>query len=209
MSRSLPLWIGATDDTQAPRDHTGSTFGKWTALSKGANHGIRTTWLCRCECGTEREVMTHHLVRGTSKSCGCARYTVVEQRHAHPLYRTWCNMVQRCYNPRNSQYRDYGARGISICAEWRSDFMRFVSDMGEKPTPKHTIERKNNDEGYTPDNCEWADRSSQMRNTRRNHLVRFRGRLMPLVEACELSGVNYGTAKWRLRNGRSEEEAFQ
>lgn len=219
-ARAVPEWRGKRPESMPgqlvlrskrglPADHTGRTFGKWTALSRGSNRGVRTTWLCRCDCGTEREVMTNHLVRGTSKSCGCTPHTVAEPRSEHPLYGTWCNIVQRCTNPNNPQYRDYGARGIRMCDEWRADFLQFVADMGEKPTPVHTVERKDNDKGYGPDNCEWADRTAQNRNTRRNHLVLYNGRLMPLVEACELSGVNYGTAKWRLRNGRTEEEAFR
>ena len=96
-----------------------------------------------------------------------------------------------------------------MCERWRRDFWSFVADMGDKPTQMHTIERENNDLGYDPRNCKWASRKQQMRNVRRNRMVTFNGRRMTLVEASELSGVNYGTAKYRLDNGVSDVDAFK
>ena len=96
-----------------------------------------------------------------------------------------------------------------MCERWRKDFWSFVEDMGDKPTPMHTIEREDNDLGYEPRNCKWASRKQQMRNMRRNRMVTFNGCRMTLVEASELSGVNYGTAKYRLDNGFSDVDAFK
>ena len=85
----------------------------------------------------------------------------------HPLYNTWQNMLTRCYNPNGTTYPWYGARGIRVCDSWRQSFWNFVDDMGSKPSPEYTIERVNNDGNYCPENCIWATRADQQKNTRR------------------------------------------
>jgi hypothetical protein len=84
---------------------------------------------------------------------------------AHPLYATWSNMIQRCTNPRNARFFDYGGRGISVCGRWLT-FQNFEADMGVRPTPAHSLDRVNNDGNYQPDNCEWATKSKQRLNSR-------------------------------------------
>lgn len=207
MARAREEWIAETDDQRAPPRVAGTL---WTIIADGdRSPSNKPRLVCRCECGTTRLVLVSHLKNGRTKSCGCNRHTVEQPVHQHPLYRTYCNIIQRCENPRNAAYKNYGARGISMAPEWRSDFWQFVADVGDKPSKQHSIERKDNSLGYQPGNCAWADRRQQMRNTRRNHIVTYHGRKMPLVEACDLSGTNYGTAKWRLANGVSESEAFK
>ena len=85
----------------------------------------------------------------------------------HSLYATWAMMKQRCYNPNHINYGDYGGRGIAVCDEWLDSPAQFIEDMGPKPTPQHSIERKDNNKGYSPDNCCWATGSEQQRNTRK------------------------------------------
>ena len=202
----------------ALKDLTGKRFGAWTVLQRIENaKGGRTIWRCLCDCGTKRAVHAEHLHLGKSRSCGCVRptgkdnprYRHGQSKRAGGLYPTWRNIIQRCENPNNGGYADYGARGISVCGRWRADFQAFVADMGPRPSSRHTIERRSNDGNYEPDNYRWATRVEQGRNKRSNRLVRYRGSLMPLSQAVELAGINYGTAQWRLNNGRSDEGALR
>jgi len=85
----------------------------------------------------------------------------------HAEYRAWHALVRRCTDPRTSNFRDYGGRGITVCDRWRYDFMAFLSDMGPRPSPTHSLDRWDNDAGYTPENCRWATATQQMLNTRR------------------------------------------
>lgn len=192
----------------------GQQFGLWTVLAEAPFKGGRTHWFCRCECGTQKTVATIHLVRGASVSCGCDRPRGPSNpRYKHgsdpSLYGVWCNMIQRCDNPNSPGYQDYGGRGIKICSRWREDFCAFSMDIGSRPSRKHSIDRIDNNRGYEPGNCRWATSQQQMRNTRRNRLVEHDGKMVPLVVATEITGVNYGTARWRLDNGRSDEEALK
>lgn len=196
-----------------PQDHTGKRFGMWTVLSVGLK-AARTRWLCRCDCGTEKLVQTGHLTSGRSTGCGCTRMgrlRAARLRHGASEtaeHKIWCRMICRCHTPSVPDYPRYGGRGIYVCDRWRNSFEAFLADMGPRPSPKHSVDRIDNDGPYSPENCRWATAKEQCRNTRRNRIVTYQGRQMSLAEAVELSGLNYGTVKWRLQNGRSEEEAF-
>ncbi len=114
-------------------------------------------------------------------------------------------MKQRCLNPKHPKFHRYGGRGITVCARWVVSFESFLADMGERPTPAsdYSIERKNNDGNYEPDNCVWATRKTQQRNRSANKRVEYLGKEMTLFEAVELSktAVPYETIYFRLRQG--------
>lgn len=147
-------------------------FGRLTCIEPTGNG----YWVCKCDCGARRIVSGTDLRGGKTRSCGCLRREVlrkIKSRHGSNriggrtrTYTCWANMLQRCTNPRNPQYHDYGGRGVTVCAQWK-DFATFKQDMGECP-PRWTIERKDNSKGYEPGNCEWASRTVQNNNTRRN-----------------------------------------
>jgi hypothetical protein len=127
---------------------------------------------------------------------------------SHDLYETWCSMIKRCENENHQQYRDYGGRGIFVCARWRSSFWTFVSDMGERPVG-YTLERRDNKLEYNPENCYWATRKEQNRNTRFNKILTYKG-ISKCVSAWEEDlGFLQGTIKRRLYRGFTVEEALE
>lgn len=126
---------------------------------------------CLCDCGTVTVVRRHCLKVARTQSCGClhkeaARATLLTHgMKKTPEYRTWCAMKERCSRPANISYRNYGAKGISVCERWSSSFENFFSDMGPKPSLKHTIDRINPKGNYEPSNCRWATYKEQFANT--------------------------------------------
>lgn len=126
----------------------------------------------------------------------------------HDMYKTaeywaWLAMKQRCSNPNHPCYRLYGARGIKVCDRWQQSFVSFIEDMGRKPTPKHCLERINNDLGYCPENCAWKTHSDQMRNTRRTIKVSLNGKSQCLKDWCSELGIPYDRTIARIGYGYS------
>lgn len=161
-------------DMNAVIDRVGQIYGRLTVYSRAANkHNGNSVWNCVCACGNEVEVQGIDLGKNTN-SCGCLKSEtvrsrrVIDDRTKHPLYKTWINMINRCHNPKATQFNDYGGRMIFVSYAWRESFFQFVEDMGPKPSENHTLDRKNNDEGYSKENCKWSTWEEQNNNQRRS-----------------------------------------
>lgn len=189
-------------------DLTGQKFDRLTVLSRAENIRGRGAWLCLCKCGKTKVIRANHLRRGLVSSCGCKlkearfiKHGKTRKGKKHPLYNTWSGIKDRCYNPNNQNYEIYGGRGITVCQRWLNNFGNFLADMGERPTPQHTVERIDNDSGYSPSNCRWATMTEQARNRRNSKMVPFQGRIVTVAEAAELSGIPAPTIYSRLSRG--------
>lgn len=149
----------------------GSCFGEWTVTSRTRESYV----MCKCRCGTEREVHISNLTSGKTKSCGCcSAQKIAKAKTKHgmfgtPTYSSWSSMMTRCYNKKSKAYIRYGAKGIVVCEKWH-DFKEFLLSMGEKPCKGMSIERIDNSGNYEPSNCIWATNTIQMRNTSRTKL---------------------------------------
>ena len=119
-------------------------------------------------------------------------------------YRIWCNMKTRCLNPNTSAYKNYGGRGIQVCARWALSFSCFLEDMGACP-PDRSIDRINNDGDYAPGNCRWATRKEQNSNTRTNVFVAVNGESRTLTEWAEITGIRIELLSYRAQAGYSPE----
>lgn len=164
------------------RELAGQRFGRLVAVElhdvvpysyihhlRGPQSVRAKRWRCVCDCGAETVTFQGQLLSGRAQSCGCLKRDNLT-RHGGSysrLYRIWRGMKQRCLNPRNKRYADYGGRGVTICDAW-IDFAGFQRDMGEPPGDDWTLDRIDNDLGYQPGNCRWATRSEQQRNKRAN-----------------------------------------
>lgn len=200
-------------------DNIGKTVHHWTIirlLSKEESPS-RAKWyaLARCKCGVVKPVVSEKIFTNSSKSCGCAKnealkthgFTTSAKGGNSREYAIWNSMKQRCRNPKNKQYPEYGGRGISVCDSWLR-FENFFRDMGERPFKGASLERKDNNKGYSPDNCKWADRNTQNNNKRNNRPITINGVTKNLCQWADHYGIGHTTIFHRIKAGWDVERAI-
>ena len=188
-------------------DLTGMRFGRLKVLRKDGHSGSgKIVWKCLCDCGNQVTVIGSNLRKGTTQSCGCycrERHTIHGECESR-LYQIWHGMMQRCNSHRSKVYSDYGGRGIMVCEEWH-DFAKFrewamVNGYDESAEQwKCTLDRRDNDGNYCPENCRWVTYKEQGLNTRANNRITFNGETMTLTEWADKIGIKRSTLCTRLK----------
>ncbi len=200
-------------------DLIGQQFGRLTVVAHGdtlrsPSGKPRRTWNCTCSCGGVAAVVTEKLTSGHTQSCGCLqreRTGNANRKHGKTrtqVYRTWCNMLSRCGDAINTSTLHYGQRGIRVCNRWQESFENFYADMGDPPTPKHSIERNDSNGHYEPGNCRWATKVEQVNNTSRNRYLEFNGERLTVPQWAQRVGISPKAIHDRLLMGWSVERAL-
>lgn len=177
----------------------GDRFGNLIVIKEAEKYSLpggtsQRRFLCKCVCGAQVEVFLSSLRNGTSKSCGCEGK---HGGHGTPEYHAWEAMWQRCTNPNNPSYKDYGARGICVDACFK-DFSKFLSEVGTRPSRLYSLDRRDNEKGYIPGNLWWVTRDLQNLNRRNAKLYEFKGQSLPLCKWADILGVTEKTLWSRI-----------
>lgn len=199
-------------------DLSGRRFGRLTALHRDTSATGRSKWICICDCGAIVSVISSNLKRGSTKSCGCLQRELLSKRatthggwkEKDSLYEVWHGMKRRCYSKSDSHYKDYGARGIDICDEWREDYSKFREWAIENGYQKGlSIDRIDVNSGYSPGNCRWATSYVQQNNRRSCRYYTHDGETLTLKQWSKKLGINYQTLYSRItRCGMDFEKAI-
>ena len=179
----------------------GKKFNKLTVLEE-CNERKRGQKLykCLCDCGNITYQCGHQLRISRVKSCGCTKGNIIHGKKHTRIYNIYCGIKARCYNKNNPRYKDYGERGIIMCYEWLHDFMSFYNwTMSHGYKEDLTIDRIDNDKGYSPSNCRWVDSKTQNNNQRSNVRLTYKGITKTMSEWANDLGVPYRTIGYRHR----------
>lgn len=190
----------------------GQKYGRLIVIDEAPKSGRRRYWFCICACASARicVVKQDHLRGGRIKSCGClqaenARRLFTTHGHTRESisseYKIWANMKARCLNNKNHAFKNYGGRGIKICRKWKDSFEAFFNDMGPRPSINHSIDRRDNNGDYEPNNCRWATRAEQCANRRNNVFIEFNGEILPVGEVANQVGLSVDVIRERIRGG--------
>lgn len=208
-------------------DLTGHVFGRWTVIGKAEPPA--TGWLCRCECGNERNVKTTKLMSGRSQSCGCLHRDMLREKYREQpvdrktyktaygdshkrLYHIWYDMLKRCEKVGYMDYKDYGGRGITVCDSWHDygAFRMWAYATGYDDDLKLTIDRIDVNKGYCPENCQWKTVAQQNCNKRSCIMIDYDGRTQCMAELARTLGISYCSFRYRYREkGMTVEEIIR
>jgi hypothetical protein len=198
------------------KDLTGMVFGKLTVIKLDKIVNSRKFWLCKCECGNIKSVYAYSLHCGDTRSCGCLRDEKFRENNTKhgmsrtKIYKQWHDIKERCFNKRMKAYKNYGGRGITICAEWKSNFQTFYDWTIQNGYKQGlSIDRINNNGNYEPCNCKWSTRKEQGANRRTNRIYTVDGYTDILFNLCKKYNIHMDTVRFRLGKGMSIELALK
>lgn len=194
------LPVGGAAHRPEPIIQAGKRFGRLVILEKLPKSKARYL----CDCGTIRITSQNNISSGSTRSCGC-----YESASNHPLRSIWDGMIRRCENPNERAFPSYGARGIKVCSRWRNDFWAFVADMGERPSPDHTLDRIDMDGDYEPGNCRWATWDFQRRHKRGYRHVMVDGQELTLPQLAQRVGIAVDRIYRMVKHASPQEVADQ
>ncbi len=178
------------------------------ALPRASGERLKAKYLCNC--GVIFIAQVRNVTSGRTTSCGCLLKKLVGEYATtkHPLYFTYEGMIARCYRKSHHAYKNYGGRGIAVCSSWLESFSNFVKDMGEKPTPEHTLDRIDNNKDYSPENCKWSTPKEQSSNKRNNVKYTYNGLTLTATDWSLRLGGNRHLVRDRIKNGMDIEKAI-
>ena len=189
---------------------TGMVFGHLCVTEFSHAYNGHSYWLCRCDCGGYTIARGSHLKAGNVSSCGCRKGHITHGESKTRLYSVWCGMRERCQNPNSKEYLRYGGRGIFVCSEWNNYEVFRDWALSHGYAPNLSIDRKDNNGHYTPENCRWATAKEQANNTRRTRFIEFAGERHSVSEWARRLGINQSTLSMRLNKyGWSAEKALR
>ena len=184
---------------------SGMKFNKLTILDYYEIRNKHAYWLCKCDCGNTKFIKGSHVKSGRTKSCGCM-CGGLHGKSSTRIFRIWVGIKKRCSD---ITIQNYAGRGITICDEWKSDFMNFYKWSIENGySDELTIDRIDNDGNYEPSNCRWATYKDQANNTRSNRIIEYNNKRLTLMEWSEETGLKRETIAYRLNNGWNKERAL-
>lgn len=197
------------------KDETGNTYGRLSVIKEVGRKRGAALFLCQCECGKHKEITGGDLRSGKVHSCGCLKSEMRIEKNTthglktHRLYSIYHNMITRCYNEKATHFDSYGGRGISICDEWKNDFISFYNwAIRNGYSDELSIDRIEVNGNYEPSNCRWATIQEQSVNKRSTHFVEINGEVKSLTEWCTIYKIKYPTVQDRIKRGWSEFDAL-
>lgn len=199
------------------QDLTGNKYGMLTVIKFAYTKNKKSYWLCKCDCGNEKVIRQDSFKNNREHktlSCGCFNKKQKSEAKTHgmsntKLYHVWAGMKDRCFNKNNSHFKDYGGRGIKVCDEWTQNFENFYNWSKDNGYEEGlSIDRIDNNKGYSPENCRWANQEVQCSNVRRNRRYTYNNKTLTITEWAKETGINRATLNARLNKGMSIEDAI-
>lgn len=200
-------------------DLTGQKFGRLTVIKRIENDSRNhARFLCQCDCGNFKNILSRSLKSGKTKSCGClakevhskSKFKYKKEKNFKRIYNIWNSMKQRCNNIKSKDYKNYGGRGIKVCDEWKNDFMSFYNwTINNGYKDDLTLDRIDVNGNYEPNNCRWVTWKEQGNNTRVNRIIEYNGKKKTLSEWAKELNINYSTLNNRINTNKWEiQKAF-